>query len=52
MSALCIDRLPPRANVPAHRTWQTNAFAYNAPFWRITLDTCYLRHRFGGGNVL
>ena len=46
-----IISLPPRANVPAQRTWQTNAFAAvmgqdgDAAFYQITLNTC-LRYAY------
>ena len=44
---MCSVRLQPRATVPAHSKWRTNAFAVetadkmaNAAFCQITLDSC------------
>jgi len=44
MSALCLDRLPPRVNVPAQRTRRTNAFAAA----RVTIQQCGLLPHYIG----
>jgi len=53
MSALCIGRLPPWANVPAQRTWWMNAFtAMTGDKTAMQLLPDYFGHLFGVSHFI